>query len=234
MAAPTYVDGNTQTGGGGQTSATFDWAGITGVANDDVGVVAIYKESTAAFTATPTGWTQLGPWDQSTGGFKYRADLWWKRRAAGDTGNATWSWSGPTWRSLRGTVYRGLITSETPVIGASSDMETAQNTSPSHPGITVARTDSGVLAVVFSFTENTVSTPPSGLTEQEAGNHETHHLVDLSTTTGATGAIATTLSDPEYSGTVVVELVTAAAGGAAFLAAQNRPILQAVRRASTF
>lgn len=222
-AAPTFVDFDDSPAGGGSsaTSTTFNWNNIAGLANDDVAVVYIYRETTAAYTATPaaSGWAQLAnaPCDQGSGGFKFRADIWWKRRA-GDTGTVTWSWSGAAWRFNMGAVYRGLITSETPIIGLSCDAEANQNDEPIHPGITIARTESAIAWTVFNFTGTTNTTTPTGFTAINgggggAGNVEVIGYYDLSTSPGAYGTITGDLADPEFALSAAMELVTAAAGG---------------------
>ena len=221
MAAPTFVGIESLAngaGGGNGTSAVFSWDGITGEADDDIGLMLIYKESTAAYTATPSGWNQLGPWDQDTGGFKFRTDIWWRRRA-GDTGTATWSWSGSTWRDYDNLVHRNGITSETPVIGVTADEETAQNTAPTHPGITIARSNSGLVWAVFNFSNINNTTAPTGFafrSDSLAAARNVLSYDDLTTSPGASGTVSATLSgDIEYPLTVLMELVTEAAAGKA-------------------
>ena len=121
MAAPTYVDstGNTVAPGSG-TSIVFAWSDLTGVATDDYAFALLLKESTAAFTATPSGWTQYHVWDQATGGFKYRAEVW-RKRVSGDSGSITWSWSGSTWREGAMGVWRSAVTTEDPVLPTTPD-----------------------------------------------------------------------------------------------------------------
>ena len=229
MAAPTFLDFDQDpaTNGGSGTSVVFDWGSITGEADDDVALCAIYKESTAAYTATPTDWAQVSgfPVDQDTGGFKYRTDLWWRRRA-GDAGTATWSWSGSTWRYSEMAVYQGAYTGDDPPIPTlTADEETAQNTSPVHPGITIARTDSGLVWIVYNFSDISNTTPPTGHThrlEALSGNRNIVWYDDLSTTPGATGTISATLAgDIEWPLTVALELATEAGGAAA---ATSRPV----------
>lgn len=214
MPAPTFVDTESETGTS-RTSITFSWTDFVGEADDDVVVAVLYKESTAAYTATPTGWTQVTgfPQDVNVGGFKYRADAWW-RRVSGDTGTAVWSWSGATWAFLSAAGYRGVITSETPTITIGFDAETAQNDQPSNPGITIARSNSGLLWFSWNF-NNSNSTPPTGFTERDdvTGGGNASESDDLTTVTGATGTISATLVDPEYASSVLIEIATEAGGG---------------------
>lgn len=233
MAAPTFVDDEEDPGGGGAsgTSVVFEWGDVTGEADNDVALFAIYKESTAAYTATPAGagWAQAvgAPWTQDTGGFKYLADLWWRRRA-GDTGAATWSWSGATWRYAVGAVYRGVVTGETPLLSPTADEETSQNAEPVHPGITVARTDSGLVWVVFNFTGTTTTTAPAGFTRRgPSTSMEVHAYDDLTVSAGATGTVTGDLADPEYALSVLLELATEAGGAPA---ATSRPVFPRVLR----
>lgn len=225
MPAPTLVDFdalNNVEGAG--TSVVVDWSALSGLADNDIVIVPIYKEHADAYTATPSGWNQVSgaPWNQDTGGFKFMGDLWWRRRS-GDSGTATWSWTNSVWRA-RGTVsvWRGCITSEAPLLGAVAEEEAAQNTEPGHPGITVARSNSGLLKFVFNNTASAVTTLPTGFSDVSAVSFPIQVFYDLTTTPGATGAINTDLVDPEWPLSVVVELVTeAAAGGGA--AAVFRP-----------
>lgn len=215
MAAPTFVDADVHTAFGGGTSVAFDWGTVTGEADDDISLAYIYRESTAAYTATPSGWAQVSgfPIDVDTGGFHYRADLWWRRRS-GDTGSATWSWSGSAWRGLIGAVWRGAITTETPIVTVSLDEETAQNTQPSNPGLTVARANSALLFFVWNF-NGTTATAPSGFAERL--DADAFVFDDLTVTPGATGAVSATLGDPEYAFSALLELASEAAGGGATL-----------------
>ena len=219
MAAPTFVDveNDPDTAGGNGNNISFAWADITGEATDHLAICALYKESTAAYTATPSGANQVSgfPVDQSTGGFKYRADLWWYRVPASPA-TLTWTWSGGTWRFGRLVLYSGLINSETPIINASQDNEGAQDTQPNHPGITIARTDSGLLWVTWNFSGST-GIAPSGYTQRLAteGSPEILAFDDLSTTPGASGATGSAnLADPEYALSCLMEIATVAGGAA--------------------
>lgn len=228
MAAPTFVDAaaNATTGASG-TSVTVEFAGIgeqdvVGEATNDIAVVAIYKESTAAYTATPTGWTQAvgAPWDQDTGGFKYRADIWWKR-IDGTEGTETWSWAGAAWRLADCVVYRGCLTSETPTVTIVADKETVQASNPVHPGLTIARTDSGLIWFVFNFSDISNTGAPSGFTYRSAyGTPAVRNILSydkLTTSPGDSGTVTGNLGGTiDYPLTVLVEIATTVAGAPSF------------------
>lgn len=209
MPAPTFVDKDTDLGGS-STSVAFTWANIVGVANDDVGIALLYGEAQADPTGVPSGWTLYHSWDQATGGFKYRAHVYWKRRAAGDTGAVTFTFAGNVWRAGLMGVWRGLITSGTPLVPATPDdnIETAQNTEPSHPGITVANANSGLLFGTWGFAASAITTSPTGYTRRDDVDGEVHFWDDLTVTAGATGAVAADLVDPEWCSEILIELVT--------------------------
>jgi hypothetical protein len=216
MAAPTFVDKDTELGAT-QTTVAFTWVNIIGEADDDVAIAFLYGEAAANPTGVPTGWTLYHTFDQSTGGFKYRAHVYWRRRA-GDTGAVTFTFAGSVWRSGVMCVYRNPITTETPLLPSTpdDDIEAAQNTEPSHAGITVARSNSALLFGTWGFAASGVTTAPTGYTERTDVDEETHVWDDLTVTAGATGAVAADLVNPEYASSILIELITeAAAGGGA-------------------
>jgi hypothetical protein len=124
-------------------------------------------------------------------------------------------------------VYRGLITTETPIIGTLVEEETAQNSQPVHPGITIARNDSGLLWKVFNFSDIGNTGAPTGFTYRQpatGGSPSSARNIltydDLSTSPGASGTVTGNLSgDIEYPLTVLMELVTeaGAAGGQPYM-----------------
>jgi len=228
VAAPTFVDfGAYETTGGGtndRIEVSFTAAGdldIVGEAADDVAIIFTNRESTEATSSVTAGWNHFAglPIQQATGGFKYQTDGWWKRLTG--TAETTFSVVWPTnniWRDGIMLVYRGLITTETPVINLTTDVETPQNTNPTHPGITVARNNSGLLYVVANFNDVSPGTPPTGYTTRNGATRAAAPLGaaydDLTTTTGATGTVTPALGgDIEYPLSILMELVTEAAGG---------------------
>lgn len=228
MPAPTYVDsGASGVNGSNGTSVVINFTGsassdVVGEQSNDFAVVPIYKESTAAYTATPTGWTRFAsvPIDQDTAGYKYTCDLWGKK-LDGTEGSETWSWSGSTWRYGECAVYRGLLSTEWPVVQVVVEKETDQNNNPVHPGCTIQRTDSMLLWIVFNFADIDNSAAPSGFTFRDpdaitglATNIRIYD--DLSTSPGASGTITGNLSgDIEYPVSILVELATVAGEAAA-------------------
>jgi hypothetical protein len=225
VAAPTFVDveNDPDSAGGNANSISFAWADITGEATDQTAIIALYKESTAAYTATPAGANQFAgfPLDNSTGGFKYRTDLWWYKVPASPA-TLTWSWTGNTWRFGKLLLYSGLVTTETPIINLATDTEAAQNTQPDHPGITITRSESGLLWICWNFSSATL-TPPAGYAQRNAAGEGACEILvmdDLTTTTGVTGNVAGTLSDPEYALTGLMEIAVVGGG-----AAQDTPEL---------
>jgi hypothetical protein len=190
------------------------------------------RESTEATTSVTSGWTHVAtfPVQQATGGFKYQTDIWWKRLTGTAEALMSVVWtSSSIWRDGIMVVYRGLITTETPVINITADTETAQNTQPVHPGITISRSNSGLLFVVANFNDISGGTPPTGFTERKGSSWAARNLVaydDLTTTTGATGTVTGALGgDVEYPQTILLELVTEAAGGGAVIPPGLGPVV---------
>ena len=220
MAAPTFVDAAaTDVNGAPGTSAAISFTStfaldVVGEATDDYAIAALYKESTSAVTA-PSGWTLLGQADQDTGGFKYRAYVY-GRRIDGSETTATWSWSGSTWRYLECAVYSNAITTEDPVITFVSEEETAQNTTPTHAGITIQRSNSGLVWIVFNFSDVGNTTAPTGFTHRvpwPGSSLDRNILIydDLTVSPGASGTVSVTLGgDIEWPLTVLLELATEA------------------------
>lgn len=207
---PTFVD-NYEDIGTTRTTVSFNWGtDITGEANDDIAVAYIYGEFTANPTSVPTGWNLYHTWDQTTGGFKYRAWVYW-RRVSGDTGDVIWTFDDSVWRMGSFKLYRGCITTGTPLLPSTPvvDIETAQNTEPSHAGITIERKNSGLLFTTYGFSASDVTSDPSGFTRREVGtSYEIHNWDDLTVSPGATGAVAADLVNPEYASSILIELVT--------------------------
>lgn len=227
MAAPTFVDDD-EVAGGTSTTVSFNWGNLTGEADNDVAVVMLYGEAAADPTSIPTGWALYHSWDQTTGGFKYRSHVYWRRRS-GDTGAITFTFAGNVWRSGRLGLYRGCITSETPLLPSTpdEDIEAAQNTQPSHPGITVARANSGALFASWAFAAGTIVTDPTGYQFRDSTSSEVHFWDDLTTTPGATGTVAASLADPEYCSEILIELVTEAVASAAITGTATATINEA-------
>jgi len=212
MPSPTFVDfANDPDGGGASvTTLTFDWGDISGLADNDVIIADIYRETEAVYNATPANWQQVDgfPRVQDTGGFKYQFDKWWRRRS-GDSGTVSWTWTGAAWGEMRAVCMRNLITSEVPLIGTVVDIETAQNDEPVHPGLAVQRLNSGLIFSVWNFTGTTSTAAPAGFTEPNTGTGETKQYYDVTgIVKGATGVITGNLVDPEFAVSTLSELIT--------------------------
>lgn len=213
MAAPTFVDKDTDLGAT-STSVAFSWANITGEADDDVAIAFLYGEAAANPTGVQANWTLYHTFDQSTGGFKYRAHVYWRRRA-GDTGTVTFTFAGSVWRAGVMSVWRPANPGENPLLPSTpdDDIEAAQNTEPSHAGITVARANSGLIFATWNFLDTGITTSPTGYTRRDDVNEVVHVWDDLTVTAGATGAVAADLVDPEYASSILIEMITEAAAG---------------------
>ena len=188
----------------------WDWGDFTSEADNDIALFLIYKESTAVLTP-PAGWTEVAgfPVDDSVGGFKYRADLWWRRRA-GEANNATytWSWTGSTFHAGVELVYRGCITTQTPILTVGIDTEAAQTDQPVNPGIELTSDAAALLFLIWNF-GNTLQTAPSGFTERWDNSAEGNKANDdLTTVSGATGTVTGNLVTPDYAMSVLLELAS--------------------------
>ena len=193
------------------------WANLTGEAANDYVVWALYKENTDVPTPG-SGVTLHGPYTQSTGGFKYEMYIGIYKVAGGESGTKTIAtWTNSNWRQYSAACWRGAITTETPIVTIDDDIESSQNAEPVHPGITIARSNSGLLWFTGNFTGTTAALPTgTGFSFTEIGDGgETTTAYDItSIATGATGTITGDLTDPEYAMSVLVELATEAGGAA--------------------
>ncbi len=204
--AITFVD-HQETVAGNSTSRVFDWGGIVGEADNDIAIVVIYRETTATITP-PAGWTLIDvslPVQQATGGFKYEVTAYWHRRSGAETTH-TWSWTGSAWSQLIASVFRGCTTSATPILTVSIDMETAQNNEPVNPGLVVAQATSALFFATTNFAGTGIDTNPTGFTPTFVGGDNLISWYNLTTAAGATGNVSGDLGDPEYAGSILIEL----------------------------
>ena len=209
MADATFVDFEQGPVPGAATSVAFDWGNIAGEADDDVAIAAIYREVNQEFSATPAGWFPYATWLQVGSTPDYRIDVYWRRRS-GDAGAVTWTWATSAFASLMGFVFRGLITTENPLLPQSPSVkeESAQNTQPSHPGIEIRRRTSTLLHIIANFTGVFTGTPQGGFSEVQGTDREIYAQYDLSTVPGPSGVVAATLTDAEWASSILIELVT--------------------------
>lgn len=220
MSEPSLIWSVTEGSEGNGTSWAFDWGDGSGEASGDIALVFGYKESTST-VSEPSGWSLEDTWDVNIGGFEYRAAIYSHVLDGTETGAITFSWTGSTWRGALMIVVRNPLSSGF-LLSPTEDVEAAQNDQPSHPGITVQRSNSGLLFVVFNFDNGYTSiSGPAGFTALDSSPFDASGQITLfydftSIATGATGALAATFSGgaaAEYASSWVAELATEAGGG---------------------
>lgn len=183
-----------------QTSGSLGGASVStaavpvpsGVANGDLILVALYKESTAAVTP-PAGFT-LKTTVSCTGSELHDHLLFYKHASGSDAGTYDFTWTGATWTEGWSARFTGAPTTGDP-FGAPLNTATSNSGSSSTttPAVATLTPSMDQCLVVFAGTNFTGGpwTPPSGLTERVDNGAVT--MATLSqTTAAATGSISAT------------------------------------------
>ena len=225
MAAPTPVATGTYLAEGSGATAAF--AVPAGVQANDVILVELYKENTAAVTP-PTGFTELGH-QAATGAQDHDTYVFWKRATGADSGTYSFSWSGSVWRTGFASLWRGCATTGTPVDvynGATSGSTSVT----ASPAVAVTTTGADRLLVWFAGTwDSTTWTTPTGFTalapSGAPSSRLTHGAYKTQAAAGASGSVTTTTTQSFTKTAHLVALlpiagtVYAKTGGAASLRA---------------
>lgn len=163
MAAPIWQT-STSLAGGSAANAVIAIPGAPLTANDVV-LVTIYKESTAAVTphagytqktATGVPPTTTAPQAQHT---------FWFRAAGGETGNLTFSWTGAAWRAATAHRITGCVTTGDPIqdiVGAFSN----SNVATLAASLAAGTGDTLLYLAQTNFTGGNSYTSPAGFTER--------------------------------------------------------------------
>lgn len=142
----------------------------SGVAADDVILVHIYKEGTAAVTP-PAGFTEITPARTAT---NITHHLFWKRATGADTGTYTFTWTGTLWREAVASAYSGCVTTGSPLdTGTGAPVSAGRTTNASStPAVSLTPTAAGTgRMIVWSGTavNGATFTTPSGFTLRTSG-----------------------------------------------------------------
>lgn len=169
------------------TAASATGTPPAGLANDDIILILLYKENTAAVTF-PAGFTQLIA--QSGTGFAIYAA--WKR-AASESGNYVPTWTGSIYHDIIVAAYSGCIATGSP-IDVTSVSTSGTGTQINCPTLTTVTNGAMVVAFGADIVGDTVSNDANYTTRQTFD--DTKYADRLQTTAGVVpaGAFAVNLS----------------------------------------
>ena len=164
MAAPAFGTAGTYLTGASGTSAAVPVP--ASVAADDVILVYLYKENTAAITQ-PAGFTQVTNSPIATTGSVSQQSVWWKRATGNDTGTYTFTWTGAAWTEGVALRFTGCVTSGDPTeVNNFAQVSTATATSPAVSG-TVAGSERLLVWGGTNFDGGGTVTAPTGFTGRD-------------------------------------------------------------------
>jgi len=185
MASPVW---QSSTGITAASAASCVYTLPASIAANDIIVLQLYKENTAAVTP-PAGFTQLVVVATTVG--VHQQVILWKRMAGGESGTVTASWTGSTFRS--GTAHRisGCVTSGDPW---STNFTTNFNNTNANatPAVSLATSPTNSL-LLWGATDfagsSTTWTQPTGFTARQSDEVVTVGTLD-NTAGGATGSLS--------------------------------------------
>ena len=189
MASPTFGAAGTYLTGVNASTAAF--AVPTGAAADEIMVVGMYLEGTAAVTP-PTGFTQKSRPTTGSGGSDHDLIVFWKRCTGADSGTYSFSWTGGLWREGACVRISGCVTSGDPfnVVGTNASTTAGSGVTPASSNTTTV-TDTLQLFVGSNFNGG-AWTPPSGYTERVDNSSDLTVATLAQATAGASGSITAT------------------------------------------
>ena len=202
MAAPAYRSGTAVTNG---TSTSCALSLPSGFASNDILVAVVFKENTAAFNATPTGFALV------TGGRNtndaYSVDIYWKRADGTETGNQSFTWTGSVPRSGYMVAISGCITSGDPWDPATLAAWASNSSAGVIDANTVTTTVAETLLLGVYTIDNggTTWTSGSSMTER-IDNGDTYLQTVEQASAGATGAKSATPSNTNIRKALLVPL----------------------------
>lgn len=188
-------------------AAAITVAAPSGLANGDILLYAIYKENTAAVT-WPSGFTQVAA--RTSSDSSYQVLVAWKR-ASGESGSYTASWTGNTYADAMMLAWSGGIASgsamdATPTTSANG----SQANQITVPSITTATANALLVAVGADFDVLT-KTAPSGFALR--GSQATIAAADQTqASAGASGSKAFGTNGTSQTVGIMLALAPAAAG----------------------
>lgn len=187
MTLPTFGAAGTHLAGASSASAAV--AVPAGMATDEVALVGLYKENTAAVTP-PSGFTELTPVNSAT---DHNGHLFWKRATGADSGTYSFSWTGAVWRVADCIRISRVIRWGDPFdVGAGLPVGGVDNGSVNNtPNLSLTTLGPDRLLVWFgtSFSEF-AWTPPTNFTERTDNADTISFATRDFATAGATGTVS--------------------------------------------
>lgn len=166
----------------------------SGVAANDIIIVGLYKESTAAITP-PAGFT-LKTTVSCSGAELHDVSLFWKRASGADTGTYDFSWTGSAWAEGQSMRVSGAILSGdpfgTPLNSATSNSVGSSAVTPAVATLTPSEANCLVFFIGSNYNAGANWTPPTGFTERGTDGMAITIGTLAQTTATATGSVTAT------------------------------------------
>jgi len=192
VAVPTFVAAGTYlTEASGASAAVAVPAGVQA---NDVILVIVYKENTAAVTP-PSGFIEKSH-QAATGSQDHDTYVFWKRATGADSGTYSFTWTGSVWRTGFAMAFRGCVTSGDP-IDVFSGATSGGTSVTASPAVSVTTTGADRLLVWLAGTYDvTTWTTPSTFTASAPAGAPASRLVHAArkaqAVAGASGSVTTT------------------------------------------
>lgn len=215
----------------GASAATAAPPVPAGAAANDIMVVSLYKENTAAVTP-PAGFTQKAALATSASaqGSLY---IFWKRCTGADSGTYSFSWTGSAWREITVSRFTGRITSGDPFDGTPGTAESLAAAVTLNVSTTLSVSGCDLYGAWTDFAGNVTWTPAAGTTEQFDGDVSTVDTID-NAASGSTGNLTATSSGNDFMKAFLGGLLPATSGATGTLAATEGADTLAAAGAETF
>jgi hypothetical protein len=183
MAAPAYRSHTVVTNG---TTTSCALSLPSGFAANDILIAVVFKENTAAFSATPSGFALVtGGRDIATG--FYSVDIYWKRATGAESGSQTFTWSGSVPRAGYMVAISGAVTRGDPWNPATLAAWAGSNSGAmSASSVTTTVDDTLILGVYTVDNGGATWTAGSSMTER-IDNGDTYLQTVAQSAAGATG-----------------------------------------------
>lgn len=180
-----------------------------GAAVDDIAVVGLYIESTAAVTP-PSGFTQKADL-QTSATARGRLVVFWKRLTAADSGSYTFTWSGSAWRGGVCGLWSGRVTSGDPFDGTVGTAESTTAVATLNVSTSPAAANGDAVGMWTNFNGGTSFSAPTNYTQRQNTNViclETRDAV----ASGSTGNVSATSTISDFEKAFLGVLAVAASG----------------------
>ena len=181
----------------------------TGLANDDIIIIALYIENDVTPTP-PTGFAQICDIDHGS----VALDLWvWWKRASGESGNYTVSHASAYCQGWIA-AFSGRTTTGDPQ-DATATTNTGTGTTVTYTGLTPAGDDADIICINGTFdsvASGAVGGTAPTFTEQADDSNNMHAYTGTQTTAAAVGNRTSTISSTSWAATMIA-LRSATPGG---------------------